>query len=227
MNNHYHLIIETPDGNLTQGMRQLNGVYTQAFNKRHRKVGHVYQGRYKAILIQKESHLLEVCRYVVLNPVRAKMVEKPEQWKWSSYVATSGRVKAHECLTTDWVLGQFGTKRLKAKRQYRQFVRDGIRRKSVLKGVKAQSILGGEEFVENLKGFIKGHRDIAEIPKSQRYLDRPGLEDIFKSIKHKNMMRRNKKILEAVQRYGYTQREIGDHLGMHFTSISRIMRKTR
>ena len=94
MTNHFHLLIETPDGNLSLGMRQLNGVYTQLFNKWHGRVGHLFQGRYKAILIQKDSHLLEVCRYVVLNPVRAKMVEKPEEWKWSSYLATAGKIKA-------------------------------------------------------------------------------------------------------------------------------------
>ena len=101
MTNHYHLLIETPDGNLSLGMRQLNGVYTQLFNKWHGRTGHLFQGRYKAILIQKDSHLLEVCRYVVLNPVRAKMIEKPEEWKWSSYLATAGKTKPHPCLTTD------------------------------------------------------------------------------------------------------------------------------
>src|SRR4030043_1793691 len=88
MNNHYHLLVETPDGNLSEGMRQLNGVYTQVFNRRHRRAGHLFQGRYKAILVQKDSHLLEVSRYVVLNPVRAGTVERPDQWKWSSYLAT-------------------------------------------------------------------------------------------------------------------------------------------
>ena len=90
MNNHYHLIVETPEGNLSRGMRQLNGVYTQRFNRRHRKPGHVFQGRYKAIVVEKESYLLELCRYVVLNPVRAKAVETPEAWNWSSYRATAG-----------------------------------------------------------------------------------------------------------------------------------------
>ncbi len=78
MDNHYHLIIETPEGNLSRGMRQLNGVYTMYFNRRHRSVGHIYQGRYKAILVEKESYLLEVCRYVTLNPVRAGLVKRPE-----------------------------------------------------------------------------------------------------------------------------------------------------
>ena len=84
MDNHYHIVIETPDGNLSKGMRQLNGVYTQTFNRRHRRVGHVFQGRYKAIIVEKESHLLELCRYVVLNPVRAGTVKHPREWKWSS-----------------------------------------------------------------------------------------------------------------------------------------------
>jgi REP element-mobilizing transposase RayT len=88
MNN--HLVIETPEGNLSKGMRQLNGLYTQGYNRRHRTVGHLFQGRYKAILIQKESHLLEVCRYVVLNPLRAQATDRVEQWKWSSYRATAG-----------------------------------------------------------------------------------------------------------------------------------------
>lgn len=73
MDNHYHLLVETPDGNLSLGMRQLNGLFTQLINRRHGKVGHVFQGRFKSILVEKEAHLLELCRYVVLNPVRAKL----------------------------------------------------------------------------------------------------------------------------------------------------------
>ncbi len=122
MTNHYHLLIETPDGNLSLGMRQLNGVYTQLFNKWHGKTGHLFQGRYKAILIQKDSHLLEVCRYVVLNPVRAKMVKQPDDHQWSSYSATAGKIKPHSCLTTDWVLGQFAGKRARAGNEYAKYV---------------------------------------------------------------------------------------------------------
>ena len=90
MDNHYHLFIETPEGNLSQGMRQLNGVYTQRFNRCHNRVGHLYQGRYKAILVQKETYLLELSRYIVLNPVRARMVNAPQEWPWSNYRATIG-----------------------------------------------------------------------------------------------------------------------------------------
>jgi putative transposase len=225
MNNHYHLIIETPDGNLSAGMRQLNGVYTQTFNKRHKRVGHLFQGRYKAILIQKDSHLLEVCRYVVLNPVRAKAVERPELWKWSSYQGTGGREKPHPCLTTEWILGQFGTTRSIAKEAYQKFVQSGIRQESIWKALRAQSILGKDEFTTTLMDYLRGKRDIPELPKIQRYADRPSLTQIFSGRIVQDIGKRNEKIQEAVQQYGYRQREVADYLDMHFTSISRILRE--
>jgi putative transposase len=223
MTNHYHLLIETPDGNLSIGMRQLNGVYTQLFNKRRGLTGQLFQGRYKAILIQKDSHLLEVCRYVVLNPVRTKMVEQPEEYAWSSYLATAGKAKPHPCLTTDWVLGQFSRIRGKAVQEYRKFVQWGIGQKSIWTEVRGQSLLGEDGFVEKLVVHLKKHKDIPEIPRSQRYADRPPLEKLFNRKALGNMINRNKTISEAVEKHGYRQREVADHLGMYFTSISRIV----
>ena len=149
MNNHYHLVIETPDGNLSKGMRQLNGVYTQAYNKRYRRVGHLFQGRFKGILVQKDSHLLEVCRYVVLNPVRAKTINHPRLYYWSSYGATAGTAQAHPCLTPDEILSHFGQRKLAAQEKYRAFVQDGIGSQSIWEKLEAQSLLGVE-------GFAKG-----------------------------------------------------------------------
>jgi putative transposase len=80
MSNHYHLLVETPDANLSQGMRQLNGVFKQSMNRKHHRVGHLFQGRYKAILVDKDAYLLELCRYIVLNPIRANMVNSPDEW---------------------------------------------------------------------------------------------------------------------------------------------------
>ena len=91
MDNHYHVLLETAEGNLSQGMRQLNGVYTQKSNRRHGRVGHVFQGRYKAILVERNEYLLELCRYVVLNPIRAGMVSDLDEWSWSSYRAMIGK----------------------------------------------------------------------------------------------------------------------------------------
>ncbi|GBE06147.1 MAG TPA: helix-turn-helix domain-containing protein [Nitrospirae bacterium] len=227
MNNHYHLIIETPDGNLSKGMRSLNGIYTQLFNKRHKRVGHIYQGRYKAVLIQKESHLLEVCRYVVLNPVRAKLVEQPEQWKWSSYRATAGTGKPHPCLQTDWVLGQFGRRRKQAEKEYREFVKAGIGEKGIWKNIKGQSILGEEDFIESLINYVKGYEEVQEIPRSQRLLNRPGLKEIFSDGSFKEKQKRNRKIKAAVESYGYSQKEVAHHLKMHYSTISRLMKGQR
>ena len=91
MGNHYHILLETADGNLSKGMRQLNGVYTQYFNRRHNRVGHVYQGRFKAILVEKDAYLLELSRYVVLNPIRAGMVKSFGYQSFNELRATAGK----------------------------------------------------------------------------------------------------------------------------------------
>ncbi len=222
MTNHYHLLIETPDGNLSIGMRQLNGVYTQLYNRWHGKTGHLFQGRYKAILIQKDSHLLEVCRYVVLNPVRARMVEKPEAWKWSSYLATAGKTKPYSCLTTDWVLGQFAGKRDRAEKEYAKFVFWGIGQKTIWTEVRGQALLGEDDFIEKLQDYLKKRKDIPEIPRSQRYAHRPTLEKLFSEGARMNREKRRSLIAQAVERYGYRQSEIARHLGLHYSTISRI-----
>jgi REP element-mobilizing transposase RayT len=223
MTNHYHLLVETPDGNLSIGMRQLNGVYTQLFNNRHGRTGHLFQGRYKAILIQKDSHLLEVCRYVVLNPVRAKMVETLEEHPWSSYLATAGRAKPHPCLTTDWVLGQFSGNRGKAEREYRQFVKWGIGKQSVWADVRGQVILGEEDFADRFIDHLRRHEEVPEITRSQKYLKRPALEKLFPDDILRNKRKRDRRIADAVEKHGYLQREIADHLGLNYATVSRLV----
>ena len=225
MNNHYHLVIETPDGNLSKGMRQLNGVYTQSFNKRHKRVGHVFQGRYKAILVSKESHLLETCRYVVLNPVRAQAARSPEQWQWSSYRGTSGLEKPLPCLTIDWIRGQFSAQRDYACKKYRDFIHAGIGERTIWTSVKGQIILGEENFVEQFIDHVKRHEAIREIPRSQRYVNRPQFAELFGSEAIKDKHRRNQLIRDAVIRYGYNQNEVSAHLGMHYSTISRLLKR--
>src|SRR4030043_2297950 len=168
MDNHYHLLVETRDSNLSMGMRQLNGVYTQLYNRRHRRPGHVLQGRYKAILVDKDNYLLELCRYVVLNPVRAGLVKSPKEWKWSSYRETSGYHKGIPCLTTDWVLLHFGNKRKEALILYREFVRAGLQEESPWKEVKGQLFLGGDSFIEKFKEIIGEKKFQKEKPKVKR-----------------------------------------------------------
>lgn len=226
MGNHYHLLVETPEGNLSQGMRHVNSVYTQRYNKRYGRSGHLFQGRYKSILIQKDSHLLEVCRYVVLNPVRAGMARDPGSWAWDSYRATAGLETPHRCLTVKWVREQFGSVQSAAATAYRHFVQEGIERDSdgMWRDVKAQSILGEDDFVDGLTAYARGKHGDADIVRSQRFLGRPALETLFPKEILKDKQKRNKAIAEAIEGHGYLQREIADHLGMHFSSVSRIMR---
>ena len=107
-------------------MRQLNRIYTQSFNRRHNRVGHRFKGRVKAILVEKESHLLELCRYIVLNPMRVNGSGTAQTWKWSSYRPTAGLASVPDFLSTDWVLEQFGKSRSRAQKQYREFVGEGL-----------------------------------------------------------------------------------------------------
>lgn len=225
MNNHYHLVIETPDANLSIGMRQLNGVYTQKFNKRHNRIGHLFQGRYKAILIQKDSHLLEVCRYVVLNPVRAKISNIPEDYKWSSYRATAGLDKQPEFLTTDWILAQFDNDKKRARRLYRDFVIAGIDKTKIYEYVKGQILLGEESFIKNMLQYSKKREENLEIPKGQKLADRLQLEEIFTEDIKKDRKKRDLAIYKAIYDYGYKQTEIANFLGLHYTSISRLVNK--
>jgi REP-associated tyrosine transposase len=225
MDNHYHLVIETPEGNLSLGMRQLNGVYTQWFNQRHDRVGHLFQGRYKAILIQKETHLVEVCRYVVLNPVRADTRKRPEDWPWSSFRATVGLEQQHPCLAIKWVLDQFSSHRGEAEQEYGRFVQRGINQKTIWTSVKGQTLLGDEAFADNHAVHLSKHKALSEISKSQRFADRPNLDMIFTEYVRRNKSQRNRKIAEAIEQYGYTQRAIADHLQMHFSYISQIVKQ--
>jgi putative transposase len=223
MDNHYHLLIETPDGNLSEGMRQINGIYTQKYNWRHQKTGHVFQGRYKAILVDKESYLLELCRYVVLNPVRANIVARPEKWKWSSYLSTSGKKRAPEYLTTDWILGLFSRNKAEAQKQYRKFVKSGIVGSSPWKNLQGQILLGEEGFLERHRDYLTGKEKLKEIPLSQRLLNRPQLAELFFDSRSK-MDGRNRLIYAAHVQYGYKLKEISEHLGMHYTTVSRAVK---
>jgi REP element-mobilizing transposase RayT len=223
MGNHYHLMIETPEANLSKGMRELNGRYTQAFNRRHRRIGHLLQGRFKAILVEREGYLLELCRYVVLNPVRAHMVRSPAHYKWSSYRATAGQGNVPAFLTTDWILAQFAARRAEAIRRYQAFVRQGVGEPSPWRELKGQVVLGSETFVHRIAHHLRGTQTIKEIPRRQRLVDRPSLTVLLKRAGVKDRARRNRSICKAHLDYGYTLTEIGQHLGLHYSTISKVV----
>lgn len=182
MNNHYHLFIETPEASLASGMRRLNGVYTQAFNRRHGRVGHVFQGRYKAIVVDKESYGLELCRYIVLNPVRARMVKRPQDWHWSSYRANAGLSSSPEWLDVDWLLRQFAARLDRAREAYRRFVYEGIGQASPWKHLRGQIWLGGEGFLRRMERLV-GDKPAHNVPKAQQRPGRLTAKEILDEVK--------------------------------------------
>ncbi|MGQ0557705.1 MAG: transposase [Nitrospiraceae bacterium] len=227
MDNHYHLVVETPDANLSKAMRQLNGVYTQAFNRRHGQVGHVLQGRYTAIVVDRESYLLELCRYVVLNPLRAKITRKPETYAWSSYRATAGLTPAPPFLTVEWLRAQFGRQRAAAQRTYQAFVADGIQHGSPWEHVQGQVLLGSEQFVERLTPKLRETRLAKEIPRRQRFANRPTLHQLFAGRRRLDQAKRNAVICRAYREYGYSLSEIGRAVNLHYSTISRLVDPTK
>lgn len=177
MENHYHVLVETPEANLVRGMRRLNGVYTQSFNRRHGRVGHVFQGRYKAILVDKENYLLELCRYIVLNPVRAKVVTTTEDWPWSSYRATAGESVCAKWLAADKVANLFSGRRS----SYRRFVADGISQGSIWEHLNGQIYLGEEEFLGRMQKIVD-RKAARGITKAQRKPLTPSVEEIINTV---------------------------------------------
>ena len=182
MDNHYHFLIETPEGNLSRGMQRLNGRYTQSFNRKHHRVGHIFQGRYKAILVEKESHLLELCRYVVLNPVRAGMVDDASYWEWSSYHDTIGSGMDSNWLSVDRVLELFSTKREEAIHRYRQFVSEGVTAVAPWSELRGQIYLGGDDFLAKSKAMLEGRRIDTDIPSAQSHPERATPEQVLHDV---------------------------------------------
>jgi len=222
MHNHYHLLIETPEGNLARGMRQLNGTYTQHANQRHQRVGHILQGRYRSILIDKENYLLELSRYIALNPVRANLVEDPKDWPWSAYPQLIGFNQRIPCLSSDWILAQFAPERKAAIKAYQAFVLSGMDAASPLKKVKGQLFLGPEHFMEKIKHLIGEQKRFSEIPKNQRYAARPSLPEIFQG---KDKKAKEEQMYQAYQEYGYTLKDIAEYLGVHYTTVSKRIKR--
>lgn len=219
MDDHYHLLIETPAANLSAGMRQLNGVYTQRFNRRHGRVGPVFKGRYKAILVERDTYLLELARHVVLSPLRAGLVKRLEAWRWSSYLATCGQAAATEWLQTDWILAQFGRQRARAIQKYVEFVRGGARLPSVWTQLRGQIYLGSDAFVEKMQAQIEKRPALGEIPRAQRRALTQVLRDFERRYE------RNEAIARAYLSGQHTLATIARHFGVHYTTVSRLVRQ--
>ncbi len=180
--------------------------------------GHLFQGRYKAILVQKEAHLLELSRYLALNPVRVQMVSRPEEWNWGSYIAAISDRPSPPWLDNDWLLGQFGKQRNRARQAYRAFVMEGKGLPSPLLATKHQLILGDDAFVaqhhqnktsDELRELSKAHRRSLALPLS---------------IYEKKCVDRNDAMAQAYRSGAYSMADIAKYFNVHYVTVSRAVR---
>ena len=244
MDNHYHLILETPKGNLLKVMHGLNGGYTNYFNRKYRRVGHLFQGRYKGIIVEKDRYLIPLSRYVHLNPVRAGVVERPEKYRWSSYPGYIGKKKQEDWVEDSWVLFHFGRGRKRAERKYREYTEEGLKRKieAPLKDVFSQVLLGGEEFIHRLKKLFKGRPLGPEIIGRKKLLAYPTIEKVLREVAkafgvEEEVIRakggRDNQARRVALYFAHRYTELGNEAigavfgGIHFSTVSKASARLR
>jgi len=231
MSNHYHLILETPEGNLSQIMRHINGAYTTYFNVKRKRAGHLFQGRFKGILIEADEYAAELSRYIHLNPVKVGIVTNPEEFEWSSYRYFIGFAKVPVWLKTSFVLGCFSEK--DAESNYRKFVNDALKEvyESPLKGVIASTILGRPEFVREIsQEHLGGSTSDWNMP-AVRKLSRPTLDEIIrmieKAIGKNESLARNISIYFCHRFSAARLQEIGERFGLSDAAVAQASRRLR
>ena len=183
MSNHFHLLVETVHATLSRGMQRIGGDYAESFNKRHDRAGHLFQGRFKAHLIDSETYLLRVAKYIVLNPVRAGLVARAAEWAWSSHRATAGLERNGGWLTTEEILDRFHPRDLAlAMIAYRKFVDDLTDASSPWRELVGQIYLGGAEFVNRVQERIDERRRSDQHPRAQRIVRPATVDDVRRAV---------------------------------------------
>jgi putative transposase len=223
MGNHYHLLLDTPRGNLSDAMRQINGVFAQASNRRHQRTGHLFEGRYRSLVIDRERYLRRACRYVVLNPVRSQIVRTAAAWPWSSYRATAGLEPAPAFLHTDWIQWAFhAPSEDEARRRYQLYVNEPSAKKD------RQNVdlpgLGSLAWEATLRQAVGPDDTDRSLPRNYRALARPPLEVLF-CPNTAPISVRNQTIHKAHVLYGYRLAEIAAFLRLDPSTPRVILRR--
>ena len=232
MSNHYHLLIETPLGNLSRIMGHINGAYTTYFNSKRKRSGHLFQGRYKSILVEADTYATELSGYIHLNPVRAGIVSRPEDYLWSSYPAYIGDSIPPAWLKTDFVLKLFAPNLLSAQTQYRKFVaeRCGQDDKNPLEATIGAAFLGSETFIrhvthEKLSEKQRGSSSILSLTPG----DKPSIDHIIAVVDvafgPDSSAARKASIYLCHKLSGKTLREIGAYFGLGVSGVSQACRR--
>jgi REP element-mobilizing transposase RayT len=232
MDTHYHLLLETPAGNLPQIMRHINGAYTTYFNVKHVRSGHLFQGRYKAILVDIDEYAKELSRYIHLNPVRAKIVETPEEYDWSSYKFYIGKQRPAKWLYRDFILGYFDKRVATAQKAYQKFVNAFADQEydSPLEEVVSSTLLGSADFIAFIKdNFLSVKKPDKELPALKELVRKTSMQDIFEQVElvlpKDKVLARNVKMYLCQRYSGKKLKEIGLHLGIGESGVSQASRR--
>lgn len=234
MENHYHLLLETPSGNLAAIMRHINGAYTTYFNIKRDRSGHLLQGRYKAILVDADEYAQELSRYIHLNPVRAGIVPRPEGYRWSSYQDYIGQREAKNWLHQELILGFFGNTQLKSRQNYRKFVEKAIGQEidSPLSNVMYSTFLGSEDFINRIKeSYIEEDMAAADIPALRSIASRPSISEIEKEVTAldglKPAVRRQLNLYLSQRFSGNRLKDIAHYFGIGESGVSQASRRAQ
>ncbi len=239
MENHYHIIINTPQGNLSRCMRHINGIYTQQYNRRYKKDGPLFRGRYKSILISADSYLLELLRYIHRNPLKAGKVQNINDYKWSSHMGYMSSGKEWAWIYKEFIQGMLTGQREKIYSEYEKFLlneSDCIIEK-IMESKKVPALLGSEEFVEKIKR--KQYKQIIqeEVPECKIFLPKKDkivgavcryynidIEEIYKSSRGKTNESRSVAVYLMRQIRGDSLCEIGEVFNIKkYSSVSTII----
>lgn len=224
MGNHFHLVVRTPHGNISEFMDKLEGRFAQYSNWRHQRVGHLFQGRFTGIVIENDVHLLTAACYVVMNPVAAGLVTRLDAWKWSSYSATAGIAPVPDYLTLDWLDVLFPSdSRPQSQRRFRELMKDNRPVPAYLRGTEQD--VAPESVRRVIQSYIGNNIYRGPVPRQYRSALRPALEELF--LREMSLEDRNASIDDAHVMYGYTLAEIAKTLGLHSASVSRLFRARR
>ena len=223
MGNHYHLLLETPEANLSIGMHWLDSSYANYFNWRHEHVGHVFQGRFRSIVVQRETYLLELSRYIVLNPVRAGLTSDPEDHYWSSFRTIAGLSGGPDDLVSKgWILSLFGDDEAAAVHSYATFVRDGIDSPSPLKKVVGGTVLGDAAFRRRIRLRVLSEMSLGDVPINQRDAFRPDLDELFETRRILSREERDSRVRSACVDWLYSRTQIAAYCGISLSTVSRL-----
>jgi putative transposase len=216
MNNHFHLCVETSTPSLARGMRDINGTYAQTFNRKHARVGHLFQGRYTASIVDKSSYFLEVARYIVLNPVRARLCSEPSEWPWSSYCATAGLTETQSGFDARRLLDVFSSRPEIARAAYVQFVAAGIGIPLSMSCSPNATVFGDPDFSSA----------VATIPHSS-CSEHARLHRRWRSLAEirKDAASRDDAIIQAFTSGTFSLKEIAAHFGLHYSTVSKICKR--